>query len=411
MRSSVKIQYSLLCLAFAIPATLMTIVGCATAEKTVASVSAPKNGHLIIIGGGLDEANEPIYKRLIQRAGPGAKLGVFPTASSREEAGFDVVKEIDGYSSPGTAEVIEVREKTSAAANTEPIAAQIRSKKGFFFVGGDQRRIVKAFRPDGGDSLGYTALLDVLKDGGVISGSSAGAAMMSDPIIGGGTSSNALLNGVTPREKEPKDMAEDEEPRGMLIEKGMGFFPFGLTDQHFLARGRFGRTVVGLEYTGIKRGYGIDENSAIDVNLATGVIETVGNERALLLTDMSGCKREGDARTNIRVSLLGGGDRVDGNTGKVSIVESRKPLVVQTPSNDAIPSPASIWEDRAFEKLIEALVMNSAATAVGYDKNFEVRLIKDEKTKAYIDPANDMKTLSVVNLRVDIVPKKPAAAK
>ncbi|CAN5368852.1 cyanophycinase [soil metagenome] len=393
-------------------AAMIAGTSCASSSPSgeAKSVAAADNkGHLVIVGGALSEKNEAVYKRFIQLAGPGGKIGVIPTASGVEDAGFSLADEINGYSAPGTAEVIEVREKTSAAANTAPIAAQIRSKGGIFFTGGDQRRIVNAFRPEAGDALGYAALKDVLKNGGVIAGSSAGAAMMSDPIIGGGTSPNALLNGVTPRDKEPKDMAEDEEPRGMLIDKGMGFFPFGLSDQHFLARGRLGRTVTALEYTKIKRGYGIDENSAIDVNLGTGMIETIGNERALLLTDMSDFKRDGAARTNIRISMLGGGDRVDGNNGNVTVVSSRRPLVLTARSSDPIPSPDSIWEKRALPTLIEQLALNTATTATGSDANFDIKLTKDEKTKVYIGMNNDPQTLSVVNLRMDITPKAKAA--
>ena len=63
------------------------------------------------------------------------------------------------------------------------------------------------------------------------------AASMSDPMIAGGDSLNSLLLG--PR-------TENSKGRGVEIEKGMGFFPYGFTDQHFLRRGRFGRLVVAL---------------------------------------------------------------------------------------------------------------------------------------------------------------------
>lgn len=390
-----------------IVAVVLLGASCASAPKSLGD--HPTKGHLLIIGGALKEENAAVYKRFLQHAGEGAPVGVLPTASGVEDAGVSLAARISNYGTPGIAEVINVREANREVADTEEIAAQIRGKKGIFFTGGDQRRIVNAFRPGGKDTVGFKALLDVLANGGVIAGTSAGAAMMSDPIIGGGSSANALTRGVTRRDKEPHELeptAEEVEPRGVLIENGMGFFPYGLTDQHFMARGRLGRTIIALESTGIQRGYGVDENSAIDVDLATGVIETVGNERALLLTDMGELKRDGDSRLGIRISMLGGGDRVQGKTGEITTAAGKKPLTPSASNTEPLPEPQEIWAKYVFTDLVQALALSPAKVAKGSDENFEVHLTKDDKTRVLIGPAGDPKTISVINLRMDIVPKK-----
>ena len=51
---------------------------------------------------------------------------------------------------------------------------------------------------------------------------------------------------------------------------GLGFFPFGMVDQHFIKRGRLGRLVVAMAEAGVRRGFGIDENTALLVEGGAG---------------------------------------------------------------------------------------------------------------------------------------------
>ncbi|MEO8376466.1 MAG: hypothetical protein ABI579_02255, partial [Candidatus Sumerlaeota bacterium] len=122
MRDFSAMRRSVLCLLSTVPVAMIAVTSCASAPKMSANATPAdaRNGHLVIVGGALDEKNAAVYKRFVELAGPGAKIGVLPTASGVEDAGFSLADEINGYSAPGTAEVIEVREKTSAAANTEP---------------------------------------------------------------------------------------------------------------------------------------------------------------------------------------------------------------------------------------------------------------------------------------------------
>ena len=105
-----------------------------------------------------------------------------------------------------------------------------------YFTGGDQAKILAALAPGGVRDPALTAIRAALDAGGLLAGSSAGAAMMSQPMILGGTSLEALVHGVTENPKEP----------GLLIGTGLGFFPFGMVDQHFIKRGRLGRLVVAM---------------------------------------------------------------------------------------------------------------------------------------------------------------------
>ena len=136
--------------------------------------------------------------------------------------------------------------------------------------------------------------------GGLISGSSAGAAVMSDPMITSGSSVEALAQ---PLAGEPHDTR-------LSIGKGLGFFPLGLVDQHFLQRGRLGRLVAALAATGWRHGFGIDENTAMVIE---GGRLTVLGESGLVHVD-AGRLTGRRARTELaglKLSYLDRGDSLD----------------------------------------------------------------------------------------------------
>jgi cyanophycinase len=66
--------------------------------------------------------------------------------------------------------------ETSENADDATIAATVREHTGVFFGGGDQFRVTNALRPNGRDTLVLQAIRDVLRAGGTVGGTSAGAA-------------------------------------------------------------------------------------------------------------------------------------------------------------------------------------------------------------------------------------------
>jgi len=155
--------------------------------------------------------------------------------------------------------------------------------------------------------------------GAVVSGSSAGAAIMTDPMIGGGSSAGALEFGV-------RDEGEDG---GVVLEKGMGFLSSAFVDQHFLARGRWARLLVAVLATeSFDLGMGIDENTALVVD---GDSAWVAGASGVIFFDTRTVSRDpsGNAGSGIRLHLLGSGDGVELNTGTVQ-VGSEKSVVQGT---------------------------------------------------------------------------------
>ncbi|MEM8783545.1 MAG: cyanophycinase [Planctomycetota bacterium] len=242
------------------------IGGLSLANPSQAEPDPPRqadDGHLVIVGGGLQPDNEPIYRAVLDRIPDDGTLGVLPTASGvPEESGPGHVADFRQYAGPNQKIVLlDIRNGDVGKANDPAWAEKIKACDGLWFTGGDQSRIVATFRPDEGDTPAYAAMWDVLNRGGVIGGTSAGAAMMSDPMIKWGNSHEALLLGVV----------NDVPDFGVGVGKGMGFLPDAIVDQHFFARGRLGRLLVAMQHDYVRDegrlGVGVGENSAFVFNI------------------------------------------------------------------------------------------------------------------------------------------------
>ena len=253
---------------------------------------AAAQGTLVIVGGGLDPDNEAVYRAVLDRMPADGTLGVLPTASGvPEESGPLTVQDFEQYSGPEQKiELIDLRNGEVDKANDPAWAQRIAACDALWFTGGDQARIVSTFRvepvgdanpelEDGPDSLCYEAVIGVFRGGGVVGGTSAGAAMMSDPMILWGNSQEALLMGEI----------SDVPDFGVGLGRGMGLIQpnvpgsRAIVDQHFAQRGRLGRLVVAMMVSEASTGLGIDENTAVVVEGDPARTSVVGEGHAYLV--------------------------------------------------------------------------------------------------------------------------------
>lgn len=241
--------------------------------KNVDAVSKSQSGQLIIIGGAEDKEGEcKILREFIRRAGGrNARIVVMTVATSLPgEVGSDYRYLFEKLGAE-TVEIVDTerREDASDERNLEVID----NATGVFFTGGDQARITEILKDSEIDNL----LHQKFKQGLVIAGTSAGAAMMPDiMIVEGDGETNPRLDTVT-------------------LEPGMGFLPQVAIDQHFSQRGRLGRFVSALIQQPAVLGFGIDENTAIAVN--GDEIEVIG-EGAVTIVDVANL-----SHTNLNESL------------------------------------------------------------------------------------------------------------
>jgi len=276
------------------------------APMTAPADAAAPRGALVIAGGALRADNAQVWQKIVELAGgAGARIAVFPTAAGNpQRSGQFAAETLTRYGAHAFVVPLAPRLAGSdvrRAADDPALAAQVASSGGAFFVGGDQGRITAALRrPDGSDSAMLAALWTMYRRGGVIAGTSAGAAIMSSTMFYEGRAPlPTLFEGV-------RD--------GIEIAPGLGFIGDKVfVDQHLLVRGRFARMLPAMLAKGYRIGLGIDENTAAVVQ-GQHTVEIIGYKGAILLElAQAGAKAAGTSfnLADARISYLDTGDRID----------------------------------------------------------------------------------------------------
>ncbi|MGF1527250.1 MAG: cyanophycinase [Candidatus Competibacterales bacterium] len=290
------------------------------------------NGTLMVVGGG--DLPEVIYDEFIalatQAAGGPPVVCIFGTNSFDPEDSRTFYKPFFEERGAAVEEVLVTVQ--NSAWNTEPlfvgedgrflfddpedevrltedrlvedpaVVTQVMSCDAFWFGGGNQNRSsVALLNQDGSDTPVAAALRAVVTQGGVFGGTSAGAAIQSDPMIVAGASYDSL---ITP-----------QGPLAVGTGPGLGLVPEGLLiDQHVFVFGRLGRLFVAMEDLGLSLGAGADNSTAIVFDLSANNWRVVGTGHVVILErDVAVAARQAN------LHLLGHGDVYDLNDGQVTV--------------------------------------------------------------------------------------------
>lgn len=327
---------------------LVAGVGLWAPQHGEARVVGSGGGPLVIVGGRLDPDNEAVYREVLDRTLPDRPLCILPTASGEpRRSGRLTRQDFERWAGPEgpPVEVVSITTRRPERARDPEVASRLSRCGGYFFTGGDQSRIVDVLRPDGRETAALTALLEGWRAGAVVAGTSAGAAMMSDPMIGAGSSGAALAEGAR----------LDDDGHGVWVRDGLGFLDGALVDQHFLERGRFGRLLVALaSLDGDRLGLGIDENTALVVE--GGTARVVGPSEVLVLSLSRG---EAGESLRGRIWLLASGDVLE--------LGARRP--VWKPGGEAFAGTAptdgvvrDVWEGTRFRDALVHLAARPDST-------------------------------------------------
>lgn len=196
-----------------------------------------KSGSLVIVGGG--SMPKDVVDRFVELAGGrDARIVVLPTAVPRSET----TDEIPGFLKRAEVSNITVLTQRYGEIETEAFHSALNSATGVWFGGGRQWNFVDAYE-------GTTAIKlfhDVLRRGGVIGGSSAGATIQGEFLVRGHPLGNTVI------------MAEG-------YERGFAFLPGVAIDQHFAQRGRQPDLLPVIKLHPKLLGIGIDEGTAVIV--------------------------------------------------------------------------------------------------------------------------------------------------
>ena len=371
------------------------------------AADAPE-GSLVIIGGGLRVDNAEVWDKIVALAGgKGARIAVLPTAA--ENPAKEAQLTVDALNRYGArAFVVPVAPRLAGldarkAADDPALADAVRKAGGAFFTGGDQARITGSLRhPDGSNTAVLDALWALYRRGGVIAGTSAGAAIMSstmfyDPPL---DVMPVLKNGVV----DGKDVAP-----------GLGFIGTDVfVDQHLLARGRFGRMLPAMLAKGYTLGLGIDENTAAIVGPKRDV--TVIGYRGALVLDLldasTDTSKPGFNLTNARISYLDSGDRFSLATRTYRPGPGKEPVDRKYVEHRAPIFYTDILGNTAVADLLEKLADSDLQRAVGVafegpdsasaERGFEFTFTRMPDSGEFVTNRED--AYSIYRIRMDVRP-------
>lgn len=282
-------------------------------------------GTLIPIGGnedkGIEESeiytlefiDDGILFHVVEAAGGvDANIVVIPTASSIPvEVGENY---LTAFSTLGCKHVAVLDIRSKEDSETEHAIELIKNADCVMLSGGDQSKIT--------DKIGGTTIHSILMErykndeGFVIAGTSAGAMVMANEMIAGGSASESFIKGA------------------VNMYKGLGLIPELIIDTHFIRRGRFGRQSEAVAKFPNLIGFGLAED--------TGMIIRNGNECTVIGSGMvivfdgstlthnnEKILKEGTPMTmaNLTIHVLSNGDEYNIKTRKVKVLPIEAPFI------------------------------------------------------------------------------------
>jgi len=259
------------------PASVVLMVclfsGCASSSGSSATSLAWQGipgatGHIVMVGGGSRPDN--VMRHILSLSADNSMLVIPMASETPQETG---AAQAQGFLSLGaeSAEVLLLPAHGSVTpATTNELAAQIASAKGIWFSGGDQNRLMAYL----GDGALLNAVRLAYQQGAVISGTSAGTAVISNTMITGDEAYPA-----------------EDHVFGVMVQNnvvtapGIGLLNNMIVDQHFLIRNRLNRLISVLLDSQEFLAAGIDEATALWVG-PDGQSEVLGESQVVLLQKM-----------------------------------------------------------------------------------------------------------------------------
>ena len=209
-------------------------------EPCASPCVGPASGTLVLAGGGT--LGPDIFARFVELSGgPGAHIVVIPTAGADERYGPDW-EGLGPLRAAGATRITVLHTRDRRVADSPEFVRPLRTADGVWIPGGRQGRLVDTYL----GTRTHAELGRVLRRGGVVGGSSAGASILASYLVRGSVESNEVL------------MAPG-------YEEGFGFLRNAAVDQHVIARSRVHDMLLILQEHPRLLGIGLDEGTAIVV--------------------------------------------------------------------------------------------------------------------------------------------------
>lgn len=217
------------------------------------------NGSLLLCGGG--DLPDEIWQRFIDLAGgPDSSIVILPIASTSRADEINP-KGLAQLKRLGVKDITILTQRSRQDVESPEFARAIKKARGLWFAGGRQWRYVDAYE----NTVAVKLFQDVLDRGGVIGGTSAGAAIQAEFLVRGSPLNNSIID------------AEG-------YERGFGVLPGTMIDIHVSQRDRLDQlqklVVQHVRFLGLA----IDEQTAAEVKgselrvVGKGLVQIVNAE-------------------------------------------------------------------------------------------------------------------------------------
>jgi cyanophycinase len=393
-----------------------------TSKRRRAEGVSQVKGALVFAGGGLRFNNAQVWSRFVKLAGgKHPAVVVVPAPADPRKSGQAVVDNLNHYGA--RAEVVDIAPNLKGvdykkAARDPTNVKKLRDANGIWFLGGDQHLITQALLDEKGKPTpALQAIWHAYRNGAVLGGSSAGAAVMSRWMFTEAMESlDTLKHGITP---------------GKHVRPGLGFIGNDwFVDQHFLTRGRFARALNAMRDLRYKYGIGVDEDTA--VVFQGGRFDVVGYKGALILDishHRSDRKLPAFQMTNVRLTYLDAGDSMDARTWVVTVSQWKRdgkkidPNALDfrgsfdRPEQFYFPDMLGTWAIyEAMTRVLDGKRKCARGLAFAQpeprgkkdDLGFEFTIRRGRDTVGWYTARGGNETYTVLNVYVDITPVKLA---
>jgi cyanophycinase len=389
----------------------------ASAQSPPAAEAVPQ-GRLLLIGGSERDNNAMIWDEVVRLSGGNGKsIAIFPTASSNPERTsrlYSVQMQALGlqpFVVPASPLLKDV--DFHQIARDPQWAERVRQADAVFLAGGEQARYRRVLvNEDGTNTPLLEAIWHVYRKGGLVVGTSAGMAVMSRVMfVEADLILPVLLNGARMKRE---------------VDVGLGFAPKDwFVDQHFLTRGRFGRTLVAMQTYDFPFGLGVDEDTAVVIE--RGRTARVIGYRGALIVDASQAQRDPQEprfhTRGVRLSFLSHDDQIDLVTREVTLGPEKKPEHLIDPyapgfkpyypyrqfyndifANTTVLEVMYKLVDGPFEDAHGLAFDGAAAKRQAETPGFEFRFYRTRESRSWESPTALGDPFTVQNVFLDIRP-------
>jgi cyanophycinase len=251
------------------------IIILASNMQQLAARERVQKGKLFIIGGG--SRSDVMVNRMIDEASLSEKGYVFILPMASESADSAIIWSGAQFVRNGIENVTGYNFRAGELPRKQLIDS-LQNASLIYICGGDQARFMKSVS----GSPVFDAIHTAFRNGAVIAGTSAGAAVMSKKMITG----NEL------RYQQYNETFKCIESGNIEYEDGLGLIATAIIDQHFVKRSRYNRLITSVLENPDLPGIGIDESTAILV--CGNTAEVVGGSQVIVFRNKSKLtKRQG----------------------------------------------------------------------------------------------------------------------